>query len=208
VFPAELDYVDRRPLDDTWHRLESSVRQTDPGFELPDSIAQGSPDSRLVYLSLGSLGSADVELMRRLVDVLANTPHRYVVSKGPQHDEYQLADNMWGREFLPQTRIIPMVDAVITHGGNNTVTEAMHFGKPMVVLPLFWDQYDNAQRIDETGYGVRLDTYRFSQADMDAALDLVLGDSSLRERARRAGDRVRASDGLRREADLIEAVEA
>ena len=73
--------------------------------------------------------------MKRLVDVLGRTTHRYIVSKGPQHAEYELADNMWGAEFLPQTSLMPLVDLVITHGGNNTTTEALHFGKPMVVLP-------------------------------------------------------------------------
>ena len=78
---------------------------------------------------------------------------------GPQHEELELAPNMTGAEFLPQASILPQVDLVVTHGGNNTITECLHFGKPMVVLPLFWDQYDNAQRIDETGFGRRLDTY-------------------------------------------------
>jgi hypothetical protein len=114
-------------------------------------LADRPAGSALVYLSLGSLGSADVDLMRRLVAVLADTPHRFIVSKGPQHADYELAPNMWGAEFLPQTKLIPLVDLVITHGGNNTTTEAFHFGKPMIVLPLFWDQYDNAQRVDETG---------------------------------------------------------
>ncbi len=50
----------------------------------------------MIYLSLGSLGSADVELMQRLIDVLGRTPHRYIVSKGPLHDTFDLPSNMWG----------------------------------------------------------------------------------------------------------------
>ena len=105
------------------------------------------------------MGSADVPLMKALIDALGRTEHRYVVSTGPQHQEFELADNMTGAEFLPQVSVLPHVDAVITHGGNNTVTECMWFGKPMIVLPIFWDQHDNAQRVDKAGYGVPADLH-------------------------------------------------
>jgi MGT family glycosyltransferase len=205
VYPAVADYADRRPLDRTWRRLDSSVRATDAEFELPKEMADRPVGSGLVYLSLGSLGSADVALMRRLVAVLADTPHRYIVSKGPQHAEYELAPNMWGAEFLPQTKIVPLVDLVITHGGNNTTTEAFHFGKPMVVLPLFWDQYANAQRVDETGFGVRLPTYAFADDDLRGAIDRLLGDADLRGRMARIGAEIQAKDGVAKAADAIEA---
>ena len=78
---------------------------------------------------------------------------------------------MTGEGFLPQPAILPQVDLVITHGGNNTVTEAFHHGKPMIVLPLFWDQVDNAQRVDETGFGVRLPAYDFEDAELTGAID-------------------------------------
>jgi MGT family glycosyltransferase len=205
VYPEVVDYIDRRPLDQTWRRLDSSVRATDREFELPAEIADRPSDSALVYLSLGSLGSADVSLMRRLVAVLADTPHRYIVSKGPQHADYELAPNMWGAEFLPQTTIVPLVDLVITHGGNNTTTEAFHFGKPMVVLPLFWDQYDNAQRVDETGFGVRLPTYAFGDDDLRDAIDRLLGNAHLRGRMAQIGAEIRARNGAAKAADAIEA---
>jgi MGT family glycosyltransferase len=206
VYPEVVDYTQARPLGPTWHRLESSVRTTDRPVDLPALLDDRPAGAALVYLSLGSLGSADVDLMRRLVSVLAKTPHRYIVSKGPQHAEYELAENMWGAEFLPQTTLLPLVDLVITHGGNNTTTEAFHHGKPMVVLPLFWDQYDNAQRVDETGYGVRLRTYAFEDDELTGALDQLLGDTALHRRMAAESAQIRARDGRTRAADVLEQV--
>ena len=206
VFPEEADYVDRRPLGDTWHRMDSSVRETDDVYALPAAVSDRPEGSALIYLSLGSLGGADVDLMRRLVDVLSRTPHRFIVSKGPQADLIDLPDTMVGAEFLPQTTVIPQVDLVITHGGNNTTTESLHFGKPMILLPLFWDQYDNAQRMDELGFGVRLSTYGFTEEEMHGAIERLLGDTALRERMARMGEAIRGRDGLRHGADVIEQV--
>lgn len=206
VYPQEVDYTDARPLDDTWTRMDSSVRSTDEAYEIPAAVADRPEGSALIYLSLGSLGSADVELMRRLIDVLGRTPHRFIVSKGPQHAEYELADNMVGAEFVPQTRIIPQVDLVITHGGNNTTTESLHFGKPMILLPLFWDQYDNAQRMDELGFGRRLATYAFTDEEMAAALDALLNDAGLREQMEAMSRRIQARNGTTVGADIIERV--
>jgi MGT family glycosyltransferase len=201
LYPEELDYPRSRPLGPRWRNLETSVRATDAPWSPP------KPDGRaLVYLSLGSLGSADVALMKRLVGELAETPHRYVVSTGPQHADYELAENMAGEEFLPQTSLLPHVDAVITHGGNNTTTECMWFGKPMLVLPIFWDQHDNAQRVHEMGYGVRLPTYGFADGELAAAIDRVLADGAMRTRCARAGQRLRQRPGTILAADLIEEV--
>ncbi|MGI5160204.1 glycosyltransferase [Microbispora sp. CA-102843] len=204
VYPEIADYTAQRPLGDSWTRVDSSVRETDEEFTLPDIPGEGA----LIYFSLGSLGSADIELMRRVISVLARTPHRYIVSKGPLHEEIELAPNMWGAEFVPQTKIIPLVDLVITHGGNNTTTEAFHFGKPMIVMPLFWDQYDNAQRVHETGYGVRLDTYGFADEELTGAIERLLGDQDLRDRLAAAGEEIRRRDGLRVAADVIENIAA
>ena len=201
LYPGELDYPRSRALPPTWHNLETSVRSTDAAWEPPSRDG-----SRLIYVSLGSLGSADVALMKRLVDVLSRTPHRYVVSKGPQHDAYELADNMVGAEFLPQTSILPHVDLVITHGGNNTTTESMYFGKPMIVLPIFWDQHDNAQRVHEASYGVHVPTYAFEEQDLTSAIDGLLNDESLYQRMRAVSSRLQARPGTRRAADLIEEV--
>jgi MGT family glycosyltransferase len=204
LYPGEVDYPRSQPLDSTWHNLESSVRTTDAEWNLPPELADG--DGALIYVSLGSLGSGDVPLMRNLVAALAETPHRYVVSKGPQHAEYELADNMVGEEFLPQVSVLPQVDLVITHGGNNTTTESLHFGKPMVLLPIFWDQHDNAQRMDETGFGIRLPTYSFGDGDLPAAIDRLLSDSDLASRLDAISTRLQASPGNERAAELIQAV--
>jgi MGT family glycosyltransferase len=202
VYPELADYSRTRPLGPSWHRLDSSVRQTDSEYVPPSALA--GAEGPLIYFSLGSLGSADVELMRRVIGCLATTRYRFVVSMGPRHDEIELAANMAGAEFLPQTSVLPLCDLVITHGGNNTITESLHFGKPLIVLPLFWDQYDNAQRVHELGLGVRLDTYRFTDAQLHDALARLLGDTGPRARLAGAAAAIQRRDGVRKAAGLIE----
>ena len=204
LYPRDADYRRDRALAPTWHRLESSVRATDARWELPDHLREGS--GALLYLSLGSLGSADVALMQGIVDLLSRTEHRVIVSKGPLGDQIRLHDNMTGDNVLPQPAILPQVDLVITHGGNNTVTESFHNGKPMIVMPLFWDQVDNAQRVAETGFGIRLPAYEFDADQLVGGIDRLLEDGSLQKRLATIARRLQAHPGTMRAADLIERV--
>jgi UDP:flavonoid glycosyltransferase YjiC (YdhE family) len=181
------------------------VRATDEEFTLPPALAG---DGALIYFSLGSLGSADTGLMRRVISCLAATPHRYIVSKGPLHAEIELAPNMWGAEFVPAG-----IGPPAGRPGHHARRQQHHDRVPALRqaddrIALFWDQYDNAQRMDELGFGARLDPYGFTDAQMHEALDRLLADGALRERLAGAGQEIRARDGVARAAGLIEGAAA
>jgi len=203
LFPRIADYGRSRPLGRTWHRLNSTVRTNEAAFDVDEHVP-GS--GKVVYLSLGSLGCMDVDLMQRLIDAMAETDHRTIVSMGPLQDQMKLGPRMFGDRFLPQPSILPQCDLLITHGGNNTVCEGFHFGLPMIGLPLFWDQYDNAQRLRETGFGERLPTYGWEPAELIGTVDGLLADDGLRARMRTNGEAIRSDPGHIRGADLIERI--
>jgi MGT family glycosyltransferase len=203
LFPEAADYDRTVPLDPTWHRLQSTVRTSDAAFDVQEHLPG---EGKVIYLSLGSLGCMDVALMQRLIDALGTTGHRTIVSMGPLKDQMTLGPNMYGDQFLPQPSILPQCDLLITHGGNNTLCEGFHFGLPMIGLPLFWDQYDNAQRLDETGFGVRLPTYDWTQDQLVGAVNRLLGDDDLAARMGSISAAVQAEPGRVKGADLIERV--
>ena len=152
-------------------------------------------DGKVIYLSLGSLGCMDLGLMQRFIDVLDRTEQRVIVSMGPLHEQLRLGERMYGEQFLPQPSILPQCDLLITHGGNNTIAEAFHFGLPAIVAPLFWDQYDNAQRMHETGFGHRLPSYTFEDEELLGAVERLLADDAAG--AAHGADQRRADRGAR-----------
>src|SRR4051794_18570408 len=131
VFPRELDYTDARPLDDTWYRIDSSVRETDEDYTVPPELADRPDGSGLLYLSLGSLGGADVGLMQRLVDVLARSHHRVIVSMGPRADELRLPDGMAGAGARPPPKGIPQGGLRHPHGRDHTTPPANRLRQPL-----------------------------------------------------------------------------
>jgi UDP:flavonoid glycosyltransferase YjiC (YdhE family) len=74
------------------------------------------------------------------------------------------------------------------------------------VLPLFWDQYDNAQRIQETGFGLRLDTYAHEPGELLAATEQLLANGELRRRLTAVAGRLQKRPGTVKAAELIEQV--
>ncbi|CAG2101135.1 unnamed protein product [Medioppia subpectinata] len=203
-FPIELDYQDMRPNPPKHYRFDHFMSSGDGKtvFEIPKPLADRP--GKLLYFTLGSMGATDVHNMKRLVSILSKSKHRFIVSKGPKHDTYELPDNMFGQKYLPQQQIVPLVDMIITHGGNNTVCEGFAAGKPMIVLPLNLDQYNNAQRVDELGFGVRLDAYKCTSGQLLGAIDRLLNNKQLHERLAIIANRIKRDNSIAKFPQLVE----
>lgn len=100
--------------------------------------------------------------------------------------------------------MIAQVDVVIHHGGNNSFTECLYFGKPAIVMPYVWDGHDNAIRAQETGHGFRLDRYQWTEAQLAEALSACLNDSVLRQRLQRTSAQMQSRQGTEEAARLLD----
>lgn len=204
AYPLEIDYLHIRPLPPKWFRCDHFMR-SEPDqaeCELPASMREGT--GKLVYVSMGTLASASLALIERLLHIASLSPNRFVFSLGPHHARYSLPGNVWGMHFVPQTRVLPLVDLVVTHGGNNTLAECFYFGKPMLVGPFFGDQMDNAQRVTETGFGDRFDPFHDSPAAVLAKIERLLSDWQLRQRVQAVSERIKRED---RVSQMVTAIE-
>ena len=202
AYPKELDYLDERPLPQKWHQFDSFIRLSEQNFDLPEKLKQKS--GNLIFLSLGSLGSSNVQLMKRLVNLIADLPFRFIVAKGIFGDQYDLPSNCWGENMVPQIKVLPKVDLVITHGGNNTICETFYFGKPLIVMPMFSDQFDNAQRIQEKGFGIRMNPFQCTKDQLLNGINKLINDSDLNLKMKNISERFKAEVKLGKVGQLIE----
>ncbi|TIV06333.1 MAG: glycosyl transferase family 1, partial [Mesorhizobium sp.] len=134
LYPEAAKFKRRHPLDPAkFQYLEGCVRQEKP-YTVP-TFAKNN-DGPLLYVSFGSLGAGDVDLLKRIIGTLGKTRYRALVNVGGYKDQYtQLPENVIVESWFPQPSVIPQVDAVIHHGGNNSFTECLYFGKPAIIMP-------------------------------------------------------------------------
>lgn len=107
-------------------------------------------------------------------------------------------------ERVPLLALMPRLDAVVCHGGLNTVCEALAHGVPLVMAPIRWDQPFNAVRVAESGAGIRVNFGRVSPDQLRAAVAAVLDDPAYRGAAARIRDSFAEAGGRHRAADLLE----
>jgi len=159
-YPAEL----AEPRDGTF--LGSAVRAEPTDDEVEAWLA--SSDDPFVYVSFGSFLSVRDDVLQRVVDALAALGMRAAIATGAS--SVQAPQGWLVRGFLPQVRLLDEAAAAVTHGGNNSVTEAMTAGVPLVVLPFSTDQFAGAAAIERAGVGVALAP---NSASVDELMDAV-----------------------------------
>ncbi|XP_053206699.1 NDP-glycosyltransferase YjiC-like [Panonychus citri] len=190
-YPEDLDYSEFGPVPDKWFRLDHMVRIEDNAAPLGISEDFFNTESKVILFTLGSLGTSNYQLLTRLIDILASSKHKFIVSMGIHHDKIKLPANMTGSQFLNQMKIMPRVDMVIHHGGNNSLVETLYFGKPFMVLPLFGDQHDNGRRVIDKKLAKSFHPLRVTSDELLSAIDETLADHKLAERIQSISKKIR-----------------
>jgi MGT family glycosyltransferase len=203
LYPQPLQYERSKPLDPTKYQyLDGCVRTESEPYEVP--IFAVNNDAPLIYLTFGSLGVADTELLHRLITTLAQTQYRVLINVGDYIDEYKdLPDNVQISSWFPQSALIPKCDLVIQHGGNNTLNESLFNAKPVLVMPFAWDGHDNAARVSDTGHGLSLPRYDWTDEELLDSIETLLSDQDIKERLRATSSHMQANDGRTKAAKLI-----
>ena len=165
----------------------------------PDDVRAwlDADDRPMVYVSFGSFLSARAEVLTTVLAGLRDADVRVAVATGSAAGLPAVPAGWLARPYLPQTALLPHAAAVVTHGGNNSVTEALTAGAPMVVLPFSTDQFAGAAAIETAGLGAALDPNAASPADVARAVRQVL-DGPAAKGAAALGADLRAAPGPQR----------
>lgn len=163
-----------------------------------------------LFVSMGTIVKVR-RVFETVIQLAKNAPWKAVlaVGKGVAVDEFgSVPENILLQNFVPQREILPKVDAVISHGGNNTVTETLFHGKPLIIVPITGDQPESAGRIQHSGAGIRLRIQDININNLQKSIDKVLYEPRFRENAARIQASYRACDGPRTTVRLLEKLAA
>jgi UDP:flavonoid glycosyltransferase YjiC (YdhE family) len=196
LFPATLD----EGLQPNTERFRDPAWQEAPG-ELPDWWP-GRADEPLVYVTFGSVAGSFPQALPVYgvaLEAVAELPVRVLLTVGRELDLDALPpapENVRIERWVSQQDVLGHAAAAVVHGGSGSTLGALAAGVPLVVVPLFADQPQNARRVAEVGAGVAVEPNRddveATVGPLREAIRTVLDDPSYGERARALADELRA----------------
>lgn len=164
-FPASM--ILHREINGNELYLGSCCRECENDYEFEKRLKilkeAGKP---IIYISFGTVFSVRGDVLKKIFQALENEDVSVVVAKGVLDKKYYeyIREDWLAEEFIPQILVLKYADLLIGHGGNNSITEALTYGVPIVVLPFASDQFFSAKAIEENKIGTVIDP-NFADAD-------------------------------------------
>jgi MGT family glycosyltransferase len=192
--------------------------------EVPDSMqfvgpVRGRPDDgpfdweRLertacpkVFVSLGTL-LVDIRraYFNKIAEAFAGQPIT-VVAATDLATLPEWPDNFIVQSYVPQSRVMEKMDAVICHGGFNTVNDAILHALPILITPIAYDHFHTAELIERAGCGRSIRYKRMRVSDVLLTTSQLLEDDAFRQAAGQMRDSFLQAGGSGKAATLLEEI--
>lgn len=187
----------------------------------PKSLEQVFSDRKLklIYVSLGTVFNNNSFIFDSILEnfklfTKEEVNFRVVMALGKdiyakyeqkiQRGDLVLPENVLLVPFAPQIEILERASLFITHAGMNSASEAIHYGVPVICIPIQGDQPFVAYRLaDELNLGIRLDPLKLKPIELKNAIQKILADRSYVERMLKFSDISRKSTGNASSARLV-----
>ncbi|MDO5735080.1 MAG: glycosyltransferase [Propionibacteriaceae bacterium] len=198
-YPGELHPAERTALLPTHAFLGSAVRTEARDPEVDAWLATGG--APIIYVSLGSFLSVRSDVLARIAEALRGLDVRVALASGstPRDLLGTIPESWLVREMLPQVTLLASSTVAVTHGGNNSVTEALTAGVPMLVLPMSTDQFAGAAALEDANFGEVLDPNSATPDELRTVLERLLSlDPDVRARLEALSDSLTTQPGALR----------
>lgn len=139
-------------------------------------------DRPVIYISLGTIIKGNTAFFQNCIEAFRGENVDVIVSVGQKFDIKKLKnvpENIHIYNSVPQIDVLEFTDVFVTHGGMNSVSESLVKGTPMVVIPFVSDQPVNARRIEELGFGKRMEYKQIASESLKQTVFSVLHDKKI-----------------------------
>jgi len=199
VLTAEAAEAPRFPLPPTFFFIGPCLtgRKGLPG-EDGFSFSELSSERPRIYVSMGSFFNNRPQVFRKIITAFSGGEEQIIVKAGDSFSRLRSlcsSSNTLLFRNVPQLELLPDVDAVISHGGNNTVNETLSAGKPLLVMPVGGEQGDNAARVEYLGVGLRAHRKRSTAREIGVKARCLLEESGFRQCAGEIAGALSLTDG-------------
>jgi sterol 3beta-glucosyltransferase len=174
-----------------------------PQQDLLDFIEAGSPP---IYIGFGSMSSRNPENTANLVlSALSETKQRAIMLSGWNGlRKNNLPSSVFMVDSVPFSWLFPKMAAIVHHGGAGTTHYGVRAGVPSIVVPFFADQPFWGHRIKMLGIGPEpIPRKKITAKKLAKAIDMVLTDGAMRNRAAELGQRIQEENGTELAVELI-----
>jgi MGT family glycosyltransferase len=181
-----------------------SLNFPDPATPLPFDLPTDKP---LVYVALGTLLNQNLEFYQTCFRALEGLPVHVLVSVGQRTriaDLGPVPANCTVQPFVPQLQVLQRASAFVSHGGINSVQEALVAGVPVVAIAQGLDQFWTAERVAALQTGVVIDRNHVTTEALRLAVQRVLSEPRYKQKSLEVGRGLTTQGGWKRAADEIE----